>query len=104
MGGGGDDSCFNRKRYNNKTNDHKLDELLEEETILSYWLDADNHELPYTPLHIDHTEVCATIATAYLEPSNVETEGWMRNYGNTADYWYIGGRQLSCGIKTLNLH
>ncbi|WP_375331263.1 2OG-Fe(II) oxygenase [Candidatus Tisiphia endosymbiont of Oplodontha viridula] len=65
-----------------------IDELIDDEVTLSYWIDSNNKKLPFSECDIDEDEICWTKETESLEPYNTEYEGYMGNYGNTMDYWY----------------
>jgi hypothetical protein len=64
------------------------DELIDNSTTLSYWLDANNNKLPYKAYSISNDEACWTKDTEDFEPFDTQYEGYMGNYGNTVDYWY----------------
>ncbi|MCC8399136.1 MAG: 2OG-Fe(II) oxygenase [Rickettsia endosymbiont of Platyusa sonomae] len=65
-----------------------IDELIDNEITLSYWIDSNNKKLPFGECNIDEDEICLTKETESLEPYNTEYEGYMGNYGNTMEYWY----------------
>lgn len=64
------------------------EELIDNDTTLSYWLDENDQKLPYGEYSICDDAACWTKGTEGFEPSNMEYEGFMGNYGNTVDYWY----------------
>lgn len=64
------------------------EDLIDGNTELTYWLDANNKKLPYKNYSVSEDEVCWTKDTEAFEPVETEYEGWMGNYGNTVDYWY----------------
>ncbi|MEN8237271.1 MAG: 2OG-Fe(II) oxygenase [Pseudomonadota bacterium] len=66
----------------------ELYELIDSSTTLSYWINEHNVSLPYAGYSIPRDELCWQIETSDLTPFETEYEGWMGNYGNTADYWY----------------
>lgn len=66
----------------------KIDELIEEETNLSYWVDSENKKLPFKTYYVSDDEICCTKETAEFEPIDSNYEGYMGNYGDTMDYWY----------------
>ena len=68
--------------------DPELQELIEDSTNLSYWIDSNNHPLPFINLYVEDDLLCWTKATEDCKPSELEYEGYMGNYGNTMDYWY----------------
>ena len=65
-----------------------LTELLESDIELRHWVDVAGKMIEGIPSHISWNEVCHTKASLELEPFRSEHEGWMGNYGNTADRWY----------------
>lgn len=68
--------------------DPEPEELIDNSTALSYWLDENDKELPYGEFSISDDAACWTKDTEEFEPSDTEYEGYMGNYGNTVDYWY----------------
>ena len=66
----------------------EVEELIEDEITLSYWIDSNNHSLPFRTFCVGNDELCWTKATEDFEPAKSEYEGYMGNYGNTMDYWY----------------
>lgn len=68
--------------------DPEPDELIDNSTTLSYWLDENDNKLPYGEYSISDDEACWTKDTEEFKPSDTEYEGYMGNYGNTVDYWY----------------
>lgn len=63
-------------------------ELIDENMSFSNWINENGNALSYGNFHISEDEICATQTLEDSKPDEVETEGWMGNYGNTADYWY----------------
>lgn len=68
--------------------DPEPDDLIDESTTLSYWLDANDHKLPYGTYSLSKDKICWTKDREDFEPYETEYEGYMGNYGNTVDYWY----------------
>ena len=66
----------------------QLQELIESTVHLDQWLSDPGSPASPTSLTIDDDEVCATTPSVSLTPSSSEYEGYMGNYGNTADRWY----------------
>jgi len=66
----------------------ELIELIDEDMSFSNWFDEHGNPLTYGNYHISEDEVCSTQELEHCEPDQKEMEGWMGNYGNTADYWY----------------
>ncbi|GBN11073.1 hypothetical protein AVEN_145028-1 [Araneus ventricosus] len=64
------------------------DDLLEEETTLSFWVNSDNKKVPFSRYDISDTDICLTVDTNSFEPYYKEYEGYTGNAGNTMDYWY----------------
>lgn len=69
-------------------NDPVIEELINEDTALSYWVDENNQTLPFKKHPIGDQYVCWSKETKSFEPIHSEYEGYMGNYGNTMDYWY----------------
>lgn len=63
-------------------------ELIDEEISFSDWFDEKGQRLPYGDLYVSNDEICSAQELEHCEPDRIEAEGWMGNYGNTADYWY----------------
>lgn len=63
-------------------------ELIDENMRFSNWFDENGNALPYGNFHVSDDEVCSTKKLEDCKPDEIEMEGWMGNYGNTADYWY----------------
>ncbi len=66
----------------------ELEELIENSTELSYWLDSNDQELPHGNYYLSEDEICWTKDTKEFDPVESQYEGYMGNYGNTMDYWY----------------
>ena len=66
----------------------ELIELIDEDMSFSNWFDENGNLLGYGDYHVSEDEVCSTQELEHCEPDKMEMEGWMGNYGNTADYWY----------------
>lgn len=73
--------------YNN-VGEADLDELIDEEQHLHCWIDKDNKKLSYDDHFIKQDQICFPYELSEIDPSDSEYEGYMGNYGNTADYWY----------------
>lgn len=63
-------------------------ELIDEDMSFSNWFDENGNALAYGNYYASEDEVCSTHELENCEPDQIEVEGWMGNYGNTADYWY----------------
>lgn len=63
-------------------------ELIDEDISFSDWFDEKGQKLPYGDLYVSGDEICSAQELEHSEPDRIEVEGWMGNYGNTADYWY----------------
>jgi len=66
----------------------ELRELIDSTVHLGHWLDTPGSPASPTSLDIDEDEVCATTPSEKLTPYSAEYQGYMGNYGNTADRWY----------------
>jgi hypothetical protein len=63
-------------------------ELIDEDMSFSNWFDEHGNPLAYGDYHVSEDELCSAQELEHCEPDQMEMEGWMGNYGNTADYWY----------------
>ena len=68
--------------------DPSIEELIDDDITLSYWIDSDNQKLPFGSYVAADNEICWTKETECFELFDSEYEGFMGNYGNTMDYWY----------------
>jgi len=84
------DYGYSRKHryYDNNDEAPDLVELIDHSITFSTWFNDQGEKLPYGELSIDKSQICWTKETEEFAPESVEHEGWMGNYGNTADYWY----------------
>lgn len=73
--------------YSDSDSEPVLEDLIEEDTSLSYWIDADNKKLPYSECSISEDYICWTKETEDFEPTDSEYEGYTSNAGCTMDYW-----------------
>lgn len=62
--------------------------LIDTSTVLQYWIDKANHQLPYKDCHISNKYIAWRKASNEFEPFDSEYEGFMGNYGNTLERWY----------------
>lgn len=66
-----------------------LSELIESEIELRHWLAPDSAtSADSASTGVDEAELCFTVASVELQPFQSEHEGYLGNYGNTADRWY----------------
>ncbi len=77
-----------RYQYSPGPNEVDLEELIEEDTILSYWVNEKNENLSYGDCNVRESEICYTTPNQDLEPDDFEYEGYTGNAGCTASYWY----------------
>lgn len=68
--------------------DPSIEELIDDDITLSYWVDLSNQHLPFGSYMAADHEICWTKETECFELFDSEYEGYMSNYGNTMDYWY----------------
>jgi hypothetical protein len=68
--------------------DPEPDEILDADTSLVQWLDADGNQLRHKEIYLSRDEICYAADTQDEHLFNSEFEGWMGNYGNTVEYWY----------------
>ena len=78
------------ERYNSprKRSGNFLGEIIDKDVKLTYWIDSEDRPLPYKPYYPCEDGVCWIKPTEDFKPTETKYEGWMGNYGNTADYWY----------------
>lgn len=68
--------------------DPEPDELIDEDLVLDFWVDAEGRSLKGQPLAVRLVE-CASFSAGHDGfLVNQEYEGYMGNYGQTLDYWY----------------
>ncbi|MEV6682887.1 2OG-Fe(II) oxygenase [Streptomyces erythrochromogenes] len=67
---------------------YELNDLLDDETTLSWWTRPDGTGGEQINLPVAYAEVCASTGNEKLTPYQSEYEGYMGNYGNTLDRWY----------------
>jgi hypothetical protein len=73
------------------------DELIDEDMVLDFWVDADDRPLRRDALPIARSHVASLTDTDESFLVNEEYEGYMGNYGETLDYWY---RRAALVIQT----
>lgn len=69
-------------------NDYELNELIDHEITLGWWVGADGTGEESIALYLGDHEVCAVTPSRSLTPYAAEYEGYMGNWGNTIDRWY----------------
>lgn len=69
-------------------NDYELNELIDHEITLNWWVGADGTGEESIALYLGDHEVCAVTPSQSLTPYASEYEGYMGNWGNTIDRWY----------------
>lgn len=69
-------------------NDYELNELIDHEITLGWWVGADGTGEESIALYLGDHEVCAVTPSQSLTPYAAEYEGYMGNWGNTVDRWY----------------
>lgn len=81
--------------------DPEPDELVEQDMLLDYWVNADGQVVQRNSLRIDpqNTESFTDTGEDYLVSE--EHEGYMGNYGDTLDYWY---RRAALVLQTPEAH
>ena len=70
------------------SDDMQVNELIDSNAVLQYWMDRENKPLPYKECHISSRYIGWTKACNKFKPFQSEYEGFMGNYGNTMDRWY----------------
>ena len=85
-----DDYYDSYSQYSSRKKSGKveLEELIDSNTKLTYWIDESNKKLPYGDCRISDDEICFSKDTNKFDPSDSEYEGYAGNYGNTMDFWY----------------
>ncbi len=68
--------------------DPEPDELIDEDLMLDFWLDAAGQVLRREPLDVRPQDAESFSDTGEDHLVNEEYEGYMGNYGETLDYWY----------------
>ena len=68
--------------------DYELNELIDHEIRLSWWVGADGSGEESIALYLGDHEVCTATPSESLTPYASEYEGYMGNWGNTIDRWY----------------
>ena len=68
--------------------DPELQELYDDETTLTFWVDENSQNVAYGKLSLSAHEIAMTTDTDAFTPVDTYAEGWLGNYGNTMDYWY----------------
>jgi hypothetical protein len=88
-------SRYGRYRYREEAeneevtlDDLTLVDLLEEEYTLVHWINENGESENIKPHYLSREMFCWSKATDAFEPFKTEYEGYMGNYGNTADRWY----------------
>jgi hypothetical protein len=64
------------------------DELIEENLVLDFWVNAEDQQLNRGVLGISFSDTASFTVTDQAFLVNEEYEGYMGNYGETLDYWY----------------
>lgn len=64
------------------------EDLLDEDMVLDFWVDADDRAAKGSPLRVSSADAQAFSDTDESFLVNQEYEGYMGNYGQTLDYWY----------------
>lgn len=80
-----------RKHYadeDDNENDIQLTDLIDSNTTLRHWIDANNKSSNYKECYASDSQIAWTKASDEFKPFNSEYEGWMGNYGNTMERWY----------------
>ncbi len=86
--GGYDDECDDPGDDPEFDNAYDLNELIDDEITLGWWISADGSGAETINLPLGDHEVCAVTPSRSLTPYYSEYEGYMGNYGNTVDRWY----------------
>jgi hypothetical protein len=63
-------------------------EIINNETVLSNWLDKDGKICDFTGHYIHESMIFMSKENSKYKPESSEYEGYMGNYGNTLDRWY----------------
>jgi hypothetical protein len=73
------------------------DELIDEDMVLDFWVDADDQPLRRDALRLTPADTICFTETGENFLVDEEYEGYMGNYGETLDYWY---RRAALVIQT----
>ena len=68
--------------------DPEPDELIDEDMVLDFWVNADDRPLRRDALHVAPADTVSFTETGEDFLVDEEYEGYMGNYGETLDYWY----------------
>jgi hypothetical protein len=77
--------------------DPEPDELIDEDMVLDFWVDADDQPLRRDALHVAPADTVSFMETGEDFLVDEEYEGYMGNYGETLEYWY---RRAALVIQT----
>ena len=77
--------------------DPEPDELIGEDMVLDFWVDADDRPSRRDALHVAPEDTVSFTETGEDFLVDEEYEGYMGNYGETLDYWY---RRAALVIQT----
>jgi hypothetical protein len=77
--------------------DPEPDELIDEDMVLDFWVDADDRPLRRDALHVAPGDTVTFTETGEDFLVDEAYEGYMGNYGETLDYWY---RRAALVIQT----
>jgi hypothetical protein len=75
----------------------EADELIDEDVVLDFWVDADDRPLRRDALRIAPADTVSFTETGEDFLVDEEYEGYMGNYGETLEYWY---RRAALVIQT----
>ena len=73
------------------------DELIDEDMVLDFWIDADDRPLRRDALHVAPADIVSFTETGEDFLVDEAYESYMGNYGETLDYWY---RRAALVIQT----
>lgn len=87
--------AYGRRR--GSAGDPEPDELVDEDMVLDFWVDADDRPLRRDALHVAPADALSFTETDATFLVDEQYEGYMGNYGETLDYWY---RRAALVIQT----
>jgi hypothetical protein len=87
--------AYDGRRRN--ASDPEPEELIEEDMVLDFWVDADDRPLRRNALQLAPADTVSFTQTGENFLVDEEYEGYMGNYGETLDYWY---RRAALVIQT----
>lgn len=86
---GGDDGGHGYGHRRGAPSEPEPDELIDSDMTLSAWMNAQGQNVAYTNLRTRDDQTCMSTELGELDLVDSQYEGYMGNYGETLDYWYV---------------